>query len=110
MSGWLCRSCVSSLQTSCAMCFVCFVGGGGEGALVVHSAGGQRVSPRLARRPAGETPLAARRADPEGPADTLAEGETRQRRAFCRRFGVELPAAAAAAAFLRRKKKPSWVD
>lgn len=38
---------------------LCVSGDRSEGALVVYSAGGQRVSPGLARCPTGETPLAA---------------------------------------------------
>lgn len=47
-------------------------GNGAEGPLVVRRAGGQGASSGLARRPAGEAPLAARHRIPEAPAGALA--------------------------------------
>lgn len=55
---------------------MCVPGDRSEGALAVHSAGGQRASPGLPRCPTGETPAAARHADTKDTAHTLAQGET----------------------------------
>lgn len=71
------------------MC-LCVSGDCSEGALVVYSAGGQRVSPGLPLCPTGETPLAAQHTDTKGTADTLTQGETKQMRTFTNNAGLNL--------------------